>query len=307
MQFPVELAVAQPVPELPHGPYSYEAKYDGWRGSLHTARGRLHSRTGKDITDRFPEIANAAAQLGDVVLDGELVAARGQPPRLDFAALQTGPSRRRALGISVYLLAFDLLASNGADLRGQPYEQRRHLLVQHLPAWPAGRIQLVPATTDPVAAEEWLDPAYGPFGIEGVVSKTLTGRYRGRSSGWLKTRVTTTEEAVILGVTPRSAVLGRPDQQGRWKAVGLSQPLSATVRRELVSRLHAHGEPTTLPGIISGLPGSEDVRYQPAHPEVVAEIQVDSALEFGRYRHRPTLTRLREDLTPDDLPTLTGH
>lgn len=307
MEFPVALAVAQSLPELPLGPYSYEPKYDGWRAAMHVARGRMHSRSGTDLTHRFPEVADAADKIGDLVLDGELVAVRGQPPRLDFAALQTGPSRRRAQGVSVYLMAFDLLACDGTDLRGQPYHHRRGLLQQQLQTRGGGRIQLAPATTDPATAQEWMDPAYGAVGIEGVVSKSFEGRYQGRRSGWWKTRVTTTEEAVILGVTAHAVVLGRPDHRGRWKAVGLSQPLSTALRRELADRLHALGDPETLPGIIAGLPGSDDVTYQPTQPKLVIEIRVDSALEFGRYRHQPVAVRLREDRGPGDLSSFTDH
>lgn len=296
MQFPIQLAVARSLPEIPLGPYSYEPKYDGWRAGLHADRGRLHSRNGTDLTDRFPDIADAADRIGELVLDGELVALTGQPPRLDFAALQTGPSRRRAQGVSVYLLVFDLLACEGTDLRGQPYHHRRALLHQQLQARAGGRIQLVPATTDPQAAQEWMDPAYGSVGIEGVVSKSLEGRYHERRNGWWKTRVTTTEEAVILGVTAHALVLGRSDHRGRWKAVGLSQPIPAPLRHELADRLRPHGDPATLPGIVNGLPGSEDVTYQPTRPQLVVEIEVDSALEFGRYRHRPVVARIKDQL-----------
>lgn len=270
-------------------------------------RGRLHSRSGTDLTDRFPDAVDAAAPLGDAVLDGELVAVRSHPPRLDFAALQADPSRRRAQGVVVYVMAFDLLALDGLDLRDQPYEQRRALLGQQLKSRAHPRIQPVPATTNPLAAQEWLDPAYGPVGIEGVVSKAVEGRYRGRRSGWWKTRVTVTEEAVILGATQHAVVLGRPDRHGQWKAVGLSQPLSSGLRRELANRLRPQGDQARLPGIISGLPGSDEVIYQPTRPDLVIEIQVDSALEFGRYRHRPAALRLREDRAPGDLPALTAH
>ena len=114
--------------------------------------------------------------------------------------------------------------------------------------------------------------------------------------------MTRTEEAVVLGVTAHALVLGGPDQHGRWTAVGLSQPLSATLRRELAERLRVQGDRSTLPGIIAGLPGTDDVTYQPTRPDVVVEIQVDSALEFGRYRHRPTAARLRGDLAAGELP-----
>jgi hypothetical protein len=55
----------------------------------------LQSRQLRDLTAGFPEVAAAVAQLGDVVLDGELVVWRAG--RFDFAALQdrlrSGPKR----------------------------------------------------------------------------------------------------------------------------------------------------------------------------------------------------------------------
>lgn len=309
MQFPVDLAVAQTARDVPSGAYAYEPKFDGWRSAVHVARGRLQSRNGTDLTRRFPEIASAATALDeDVVLDGELVAvlSDGAAHRLDFAALQAGPQRRRNRGVSVYFLVFDLIAQHGTDLRAKPYEQRRARLLE-LFSTPGGQVQCVPATRDRQAALKWLAPELGTVGIEGVVSKSLVGTYRGRRSGWWKTRVTTTEEAVVLGVTRDAVVLGRPDRRGRWQAVGLSQPLPHQLRSALASRLRAAGEPTTAPGLIAGLPGTDDVRYQPAEPELVVEIATDSAVEFGRYRHRPAVVRLRDDLAAEALQPLANR
>ncbi|WP_409467369.1 hypothetical protein [Streptomyces sp. HC307] len=51
---------------------------------------------------------------------------------------------------------------------------------------------------------------------------------------------------------------------------------------------------------MGGLPGADPVRYLPVKPEVVVEIDVDQErLEFGRYRHRPRVRRVRGDLAPD--------
>ncbi|MFI6359119.1 hypothetical protein ACIBJF_42505 [Streptomyces sp. NPDC050743] len=42
------------------------------------------------------------------------------------------------------------------------------------------------------------------------------------------------------------------------------------------------------------------MRFLPVIPEVVLEIESDQArLEFGRYRHRPRVRRVRGDLTPE--------
>jgi ATP-dependent DNA ligase len=59
-------------------------------------------------------------------LDGELVVMTGP---LDFQALQRRLATRR-VEASATLVAFDLLAHDGADLRALPYLQRRDRLEQ---------------------------------------------------------------------------------------------------------------------------------------------------------------------------------
>lgn len=262
MQFPVPLAIASSRVQLPTGSYSYEPKYDGWRGCAHGDRKRLHTRSGTDVTARFPEIAETVAALGDVVLDGELVAAVGIPPRLEFAALSAGPARRKARDVGVYLLAFDLLAAGGQDLRARSYPQRRAALKELLDDTGPSQVQLVPSTSEFEQALQWLDPAFGEVGIEGVVAKPTGGPYRaGQASGWCKVRHRITTEAVISGVTgshahPRALVLAaRHPETGRWRTIGLSNPITAALRAELLPHLVFEGRstPARLPGIVTGL------------------------------------------------------
>jgi ATP-dependent DNA ligase len=85
-------------------------------------RPSLQSRNGNDLARRFPGVVDAAAELGDVVLDGELVALRDG--RMDFAAMASAPASRASAGV-VYYVAFDLLAVAGDDLRPQPHRLRR--------------------------------------------------------------------------------------------------------------------------------------------------------------------------------------
>ncbi|WP_158712102.1 hypothetical protein [Streptomyces rimosus] len=53
-----------------------------------------------------------------------------------------------------------------------------------------------------------------------------------------------------------------------------------------------------------GLPGAPPVVYLPVWPEVVVEVEADQAspAEFGRFRHRPRVVRVRVDLAVDELP-----
>ncbi|MFG2887909.1 hypothetical protein [Streptomyces sp. NPDC048248] len=61
-----------------------------------------------------------------------------------------------------------------------------------------------------------------------------------------------------------------------------------------------------LPRMVGGLFGADPILYLPVRPEIVAELQVDQLRpEFGRYRHRPRVLRIRGDLTPDMLDDTT--
>lgn len=298
---PVPVAVASRAREVPSGDrWAFEPKLDGYRVIAFAELGLLQSRQGRTaLTTRFPEVTADLAALGrDVVLDGELVALRDG--HLEFASLQTGPARRAREHITVIYMAFDLLATGDEDLRARPYLDRRAALADLL-ARPRPHLQLVTHTLDPSAAREWLDPGWGAAGVEGLVAKPVSSRYMpGSRSGWLKIRQRVTAEAVVLGVVgAASLVLGRPSARGGWRASGVSQPLAAPLRAELAARLRPDDEgptPAQLPGVVAGLPGGEPVVYLPVHPDVVVEVLADTAVEYGRWRHRPTIVRIKDQL-----------
>ncbi|GAB3396908.1 hypothetical protein H5411_45530 [Amycolatopsis echigonensis] len=148
---PVAVAEAKPVPEIPTSrpgrEWAYEPKFDGWRCLLFTVDGYLQSRRETDLTARFPEIVAAAAVLGDVVLDGELVALKDG--RLDFGALTSAPRGRTEAGITIYFVAFDLLADGCADLRPKPCRDRRKRLESSSPRSRRPCSSLPASPTDP--------------------------------------------------------------------------------------------------------------------------------------------------------------
>src|SRR6187455_2355081 len=126
---------AKTVTQLPVGPgWSFEPKYDGFRALAFAGPGGvvLQSRQLRDLTHAFPDVAAAVGQLGEVVVDGELVVWRAG--RFDFAALQdrlrSGRARVRGLVAAepAAFVVFDLLARNGKDLRDRPYGKRRRKL-----------------------------------------------------------------------------------------------------------------------------------------------------------------------------------
>ena len=64
--------------------------------------------------------------------------------------------------------------------------------------------------------------------------------------------------------------------------------------------MHGEGDWEASPelaGTVGRLPGADPVRFWPAKPEVVVEIEGDQLrLEFGWYRHRPRVRLARRDL-----------
>lgn len=90
----------------------HEIKFDGYRMQMRVADGKvtLKTRKGLDWTKKYPDIAEAASDLPDCIIDGEICALdeNGAP---DFAALQAALSKGKTSDL-VYF-AFDLLFDGG--------------------------------------------------------------------------------------------------------------------------------------------------------------------------------------------------
>jgi len=260
----------------------------------------LRSRRNNELAGRFPEILAASQVLGDVVLDGEIVALKNG--RVDFGALATRPCDRAGAGIVVYFVAFDLLGVADTDWRPRTARQRRAELERRF-AQISPPLQLTPSTTDLDEALAWMRPEVTAVGIEGVVAK-LDAAYRAGRGGWIKVRRMTVVNAVVVGVTgdpdrPREAVLARPNSTGRLDQVGLSLPLAAGLRGELGEHVTVTGEPARR--YSSGPFGQGVTEYLPVRPEVVVEIEAQASIVTGESRLRPRVHRVRPDLDPSDL------
>src|SRR5438552_17420059 len=93
---------------------------------------RLVSRTGRDQTAQYPELATAHEYVTQVtaVLDGEIVAMEDDRPsferlqqRINLSSKAEIDRARKRLPVEVYV--FDLLYLDGADMTGQPLGRRR--------------------------------------------------------------------------------------------------------------------------------------------------------------------------------------
>jgi ATP-dependent DNA ligase len=171
--------------KVPAGPdWLHEIKHDGYRlivqreGELV----RLFTRRGYDWTYRYPLIVAAARRLqpSSFVIDGEAVVF-GEDGLADFERLHA-----RMPNAEVGLVAFDLLAVGGEDIRRDPLHTRKARLKKLL-AKSGGGIQFNP----------YLEGEIGPamfehackLGHEGIVSKHRHSAYKaGRCAHWIKVK-----------------------------------------------------------------------------------------------------------------------
>jgi bifunctional non-homologous end joining protein LigD len=190
----------------------FEVKWDGVRALAWIADGAvtLRSRTGADITARYPELASLpdAFAARQVVLDGEIVALDSQG-RSDFERLQErmhvrAPDERLLSQIPVVYYIFDLLYCDGYDLRKAPLIGRKQLLQRLLHA--SGKFRY---SDHQVEHGKELFELAKESGLEGIVAKRVDSPYVSeRSTNWVKLKVTQTLDAVVGGWTaPRTAAI----------------------------------------------------------------------------------------------------
>jgi len=170
---------------VPTGPeWLHEIKYDGYRLRVEREadRVRLITKGGYDWARRYPRIVEAALRNRQrrFVVDGEAIV-RGVDGYSDFNALHSNKHDDE-----VELIAFDVLAMDGDDLRRLPLSMRKANLQRLLSRRPDG-----------IFLSDFEQGEIGPvlfrkaceFGLEGMVSKRADRPYRGgRSKDWVKVK-----------------------------------------------------------------------------------------------------------------------
>ncbi|GGV59583.1 ATP-dependent DNA ligase [Streptomyces massasporeus] len=326
---PVLPMLAKSVAAIPAG-MQYEAKWDGFRAIVFRDGDEveLGSRTGKPLTRYFPELVTAVRERlpERCVVDGEIVIAR--EGHLDFDALteriHPADSRVRTLAerTPASLVVFDVLALGDEALMDTPLTERRERLTAALSGVRAP-VHLAPATTDIEVARQWFEE-YEGAGLDGVIAKPLTVRYRPDQRAMFKIKHERTADVVVAGYRLHksgpvvgSLLLGLYDDRGTLQHVGVSAAFTMKRRAELVEELEplrlddvtghpwaawseeAAHEKARLPGAPSRWSGRKDLSWVPLRPDRVAEVAYDHMENGQRFRHTARFRRWRPDRTPE--------
>lgn len=196
-----DVQLAKLVNTVPEGDnWLYELKYDGYRiiAYMEGNNAKLLTRNDNDFTSRFQDVADSLADWTEsraMILDGEIVVTDSEG-KTDFQALQSYMKNPTSKNLTY--IVFDLLAFDGADLRGLSLIKRKEMLEELIIDSP-DNIQYSQHVRGK-GKESFIAACQGNH--EGIVGKKADSVYSGTRNGdWIKIKCDTRQEFVIGGYT----------------------------------------------------------------------------------------------------------
>ena len=195
----VQLPVGKP------GEWSYEPKFDGFRcipSAAASGCGSSRASSGPSPGTSRRSQQRSAGWMSTSCSTGSSCCGT-RPARLRSAAAASTscrvPSRCPGPLDAGVVRRLRPARSRWRDLRRRPYLERRACLEDLLGRQLPHGLVLMPVSTDPAVAEQWLIN-HSAAGIEGVVAKRSCQSYRPGKTKWHKVRTRVTAEAVVGGV-----------------------------------------------------------------------------------------------------------
>jgi bifunctional non-homologous end joining protein LigD len=300
----VDAELATLVDAVPPGAdWLHEIKYDGYRMlcRIDDGRCRIVSRNGKEWTQAFRGIADAAARLpvDSAWIDGEIVV-MDEHGRTSFQALQNVLSDDSSAKPLYY--AFDLLYLNGYDVRAAALSARKALLRKLIGGGSAIRFSdHVEGNGEAFFAEAC------KLGLEGIVSKRVASPYQAtRGRDWQKVKCGMRQEFVIGGYTdPQGSRTGfgalllgvyeGSDLRYCGKVgTGFNDATLESVAAALKKRA------TDQSPFVNPPTGAEGRRAHWVKPDLVGEVSFTEWTRDATLRH-PSFQGLREDKRARDI------
>lgn len=311
---PVKTMEARVSERWPKGDFVYEPKWDGFRSlSWSAPELRLDSRNERPLLRYFPELMPALRQLpSGTVVDGEIVVVVDGVTDFDTLQQRIHPAESRVNMLSettpAELVAFDLIADRGEDLRAVPFAERRDRLVDLAQSlefpW-----HLTPQTGDRAVAEAWFDE-FEPAGCDGIIAKRPELGYQHGKRGMIKIKHRRTIDVVVGGFREHkdggkigSLLLGLYNDRGDLHFIGHCSGFPDVDRVEIYNRFmelrsqESFDEAARAPGGPSRWSAGKDTSWIAVVPGVVVEVSYDQ-LEGDRFRHASRFHRWRPDKDP---------
>jgi ATP-dependent DNA ligase len=250
-------------------------------------------------------------------VDGEIVVVVEGVTEFDVLQQRIHPAESRIKLLSeetpAELIAFDLLAYKGEDLRERPFSERRGALVELL-----GSLEhpwhLTPQTDDEEVAKRWFDE-FESAGCDGIIAKKSDLVYEHGKRAMTKIKHRRTVDVVVGGFREHkdggkigSLLLGLYNENGDLHFIGHCSGFPDVDRVEIFDRFtelvsdDSFGEDARMPGGQSRWSGDKDLSWTPVKPGVVIEVSYDQ-LEGERFRHATRFHRWRPDKDPEQCTT----
>lgn len=295
----------------PRGDFVYEPKWDGFRSlSWSAPETRIDSRNQRPLLRYFPELEPALDQLpAGTVVDGEIVVVVDGVTDFDTLQQRIHPAESRINRLSeetpAELVAFDLLAHEGDDLRGAPFGERRERLVA-LASTLEFPWHLTPQTASEEVAKGWFHE-FEPAGCDGIIAKDPGLAYQHGKRAMIKIKHRRTIDVVVGGFREHkdggmigSLLLGLFNEDGDFHFIGHCSGFPNADRVELYERFmelrsdESFDAEARAPGGPSRWSAGKDSDWTPVRPGVVVEVSYDQ-LEGDRFRHASRFHRWRPD------------
>ncbi len=295
----------------PEGAFLYEPKWDGFRSlSWSEPESRIDSRNQRPLLRYFPELMPALQQLpSGTVVDGEIVVVLDGVTDFDTLQQRIHPADSRISLLSeetpAELVAFDILAHKGVDLREAPFTERRQHLVDL-----TGDLEfpwhLTPQTDSEETAKMWFHE-FEPAGCDGIIVKRPDLTYQHGKRAMVKLKHRRTIDVVVGGFREHkdggkigSLLLGLYNENGDFHFIGHCSGFPDADRVEIYNRFmelradDSFDEAARAPGGPSRWSAGKDSSWIPVQPGVVVEVSYDQ-LEGDRFRHASRFHRWRPD------------
>jgi DNA ligase-1 len=314
-------------------PLICEFKYDGIRAQMHKSgeQIRLFSRKLSDITNAFPELANAAldsrllspskslSDMEDFILDGEVMAFQNGKP-LHFQELQKRIHKKNLTEqimteTPLVYVVFDIMYYNGESLIKKSIKERKEVLSNI-----SFKEPIVSSVYKVVNSEEDIIAMFEKsrdIGHEGLVVKDPDSHYhpgkRGRYWVKLKKELDTIDAVIVIA------------EYGHGKRAGVLSDYTFAVREgDDNNNNNSVGRLRTIGKAYSGLTDpeinqmtkrlksimvkDEGIRII-VRPEIVLEVAFDSIQKSNRHNSGfalrfPRIKNIREDKSISDIDSL---